>query len=191
MPARVLPLQFVICLHAFSMSLLHNPRTNPLRVSYSAHCTCYVHHARCFWWLLLLYVWKYSHYIPCPFSLSLLPNPHCLSHYQAPARVEGSSLPRVSYVYPRTSVCVRECHVSVCVRTCVCEHVCLGVFACVCTCASVRMCVCVHLRVRACVCVCVCVFKYHVSVCMHVCWCVPARGRACECVCISLLSTIC
>ena len=38
-----------------------DPLTNPLRVSYSAHCTCYVHHARCFRWLLLLYVRKYSH----------------------------------------------------------------------------------------------------------------------------------
>jgi len=168
-----------------------NPRTNPLRVSYSAHCTCYVHHARCFQWLLLLYVRKYSHYTPCPFSLSLLPNPHCLPHYQAHARVEGSSPPRVSCVYPRASVCVRECHVSVCVWACVCVRVCLGVFACVCTCASVRACVCVYLRVRACICVCVCVLECHVSVCMHVCGCVPARGRVCECVCISLLSTLC
>jgi hypothetical protein len=85
-----------------------DPRTNPLRVSYFAHCTCYVRHARCFQWLLLLYVRKYSHYTPCPFSLSLLPNPHCLPHYQAHARVEGSSPPRVSCVYPRACVCVRE-----------------------------------------------------------------------------------
>ena len=45
-----------------------DPLTNPLRVSYSAHSTCYVHHAYCFWWLLLLYVRKYSHYTS---SLSL------------------------------------------------------------------------------------------------------------------------
>jgi len=158
-----------------------DPLTNPLRMSYSAHCTCYVRHARCFQWLLLLYVRKYSHYTPCPFSLSLLPNPHCLPHYQTHARVEGSSPPRVSCVYPRAYVRARECHVSVCMLACVCVQVCL----------SLRACVCVYLRVRACVCVCVYVLECHVSVCMHVCGCVPARGRACECVCISLLSTIC
>ena len=31
-----------------------DPHTNPLRVSCSAHCTCYVHHTRCFRWLLSL-----------------------------------------------------------------------------------------------------------------------------------------
>jgi len=170
---------------------LGDPLTNPLRVSYSAHCTCYVCHARCFWWLLLLYVLKYSHYTPCPFSLSLLPNPHCLPHYQAHARVEGSFPPCVSCVYPRAYVCVSECHVSVCVRACVCVRVCLDVFACVSTCASLHACVCVYLCVRSCVCVCVCVLECHVSVCKHTCGCVPVHGRACECVCLSLLSTIC
>jgi len=35
------------------------------------------------------------------------------------AHVEGSSPPRMSCVYPRACVCMRECHVSVCVRACV------------------------------------------------------------------------
>ena len=68
-----------------------DPLTNPLRVSYSAHCTCYVHHARCFQWLLLLYVRKYSHYTPCPFFLSLLPNP--LSVPLPGSRTRGGVLP--------------------------------------------------------------------------------------------------
>jgi len=119
--------------------------------------------------------------IPHALSLSLLAHAH----------VEGPSPPRVSCVHARACVCVRACHVSVCVRACVCVRVCSGVFACVCTCASLGVCVCVYLRVRVCVCVCVCVGECHVSVCMQVCECVPARGRACECVRLSPLSTLC
>jgi len=129
--------------------------------------------------------------IPHALSLSLFCPTPCLPHYQAHARVEGSSPRRMPCVYLRADVCVRECHVSVCVRACVCVRVCLGVFACLCTCAILRACVCVCLRVRACVCVCVCVLECHVSVCMHVCGCVPARGRASECMRLSLLSRIC
>jgi len=40
--------------------------------------TCYVRNALYYQWWLSLYVRKYSHYTPCPFSLFLLPNPHCL-----------------------------------------------------------------------------------------------------------------
>jgi len=36
-------------------------------------CTCPMRHARCFRWLLLRYVWKYSHYTPWPFSLLSIP----------------------------------------------------------------------------------------------------------------------
>ena len=68
-----------------------DPYTNPLRVFYSAHCTCYVRHTRCFQWLLSLYVRKYSHYTPCPFSLSLLPNP--LSASLPGSRTRGGVLP--------------------------------------------------------------------------------------------------
>jgi len=97
-----------------------------------------------------------SHYTPCPFSLSLLPNPHYLPHYQAHARVEGSSPPRVSCVFLRACVCVRECHVSVCVRACVC----MRVWACLRACVRVRVCVrvsvctCACVRASACVCAC-------------------------------------
>jgi len=40
--------------------------------------TCYLRNALCYQWWLSLYVRKYSHYTPCPFSLFLHPNPHCL-----------------------------------------------------------------------------------------------------------------
>jgi len=158
-------------------------------------CTCYVRHARCFWWFLSLYVRKYTHHTPCPFFLCLLPNPHCLPPYQAHARVEGSSSPRVSCVYPRACVCARACHVCVCMRrVCVCVCVSLGVFACVCTCANLRVCVCVCVSARACVRlrVWVCVRKCHVSACMHVCGCVSRSVcvRSCECLRPPLVSTI-
>jgi len=112
--------------------------------------------------------------IPHAPSLSLLPNLHCLPPYQAHARGEGFSPPRVSCVYPRACVCVRACHVSVCVWVCVCARVCLGVFACVCTCTSLRVCVCVCLRVRACVCVCVCACANHHRNAMCLCACTYA-----------------
>jgi len=118
---------------------------------------------------------KYSHYTPCLFSLSLLPNLHCLPPYQAHTHVEGPSPPCVSYVYPRACVCVRACHMSVCVLACLCVRVCLGVFACVCECASLRTCVGVYLRVHACVCVCVCTCTYAgvcVRACVHLSVCV-------------------
>ena len=185
-------LAYAVCVlfHAFATSLIGAPHLPTPCACPTLLIVLAICHARCFQRLLLLYVRKYSHYTSCPFFLSLLPNPHCLPHYQARARVEGSSPLRVSCVYPRACVCACECHVSVCVRACVCVRVCLGVFACVCTCTSPRACVCVYLRVRVCVCVCVCVLECHVSVCMHVCGCMPARGCACECVCLSLLSTI-
>jgi len=74
--------------------------------------------------------------------------------YQADARGEGYSPPRVSCVYPRACVRVRAQHVCVCMRTCVCARVCFDVCACVCTCVCLRACVRVCLRVRVCVCVC-------------------------------------
>ena len=59
---------------------------------------------------------NYSHYAPCPFSVFLLPNLHCLPPYQADARGEGYSPPHVSCVYPRARVSVRAClRASVCI----------------------------------------------------------------------------
>jgi len=52
-------------------------------------CTCPVRHVRCFRWLLLRYVQKYSYYTPWPFSLSVLSNLHSLPPSQAHARWEG------------------------------------------------------------------------------------------------------
>jgi len=75
--------------------------------------TYYVRHVRCLWWLLSLYVRKYSHYTPSPFSLSSA-QPPLSAPYQADARGEGSSLLRVSCVYPRA--CVRACVSCVCLR---------------------------------------------------------------------------
>jgi len=162
-----------------------------MRHAHCSHCACYVRHVLCYWWLLSLYVRKYSHYYPCPFSLSPLPNPHCLPPYQADARREGSSPPHVSCVYPRVCVCVRAFHVCVYVCVCVCVRVSLfgrvcvsvyvRVYVCVCMCVSARACV----RLRACVCVC----QAHVSVCMPV--CVSACMRACECLSPPLISTSC
>jgi len=182
LPARALPMPRAFCLHAFAMSLLRlthlpTPCACPTLLIVLATYFMPAVFGGCYYCMCGNTVT-----IPHALSLSLFCPTPCLPHYQAHARVEGSSPPRVSCVYPRADVCVRECHVSVCVRACVYVRVCLGVFACVCTCASLRACVCVYLRVHVCVCVCVCVLECHVSVCMHVCECVPARGRACECV---------
>ena len=118
---------------------------------------------------------KYSHYTPCPFSLSLPPKLHCLPPYQADARGEGYSPPRVSYVDPRACVHVRAQYVCVYVRACVCVRVCFGVCACVCACLCC-------VRVTVCVCVCVCA-----STCVRVrvrmpCVCMRARMRVSACV---------
>ena len=147
-------------------------------------CTSSVRHTYCFRCLLSMYVRKYSHYTPYPFSLSLPPNLHCLPRYQNDERGERYSPPaRVMCV----SACMRGMCVSVCVRACVCVRVCFGVrvcvSACVCACVSARACV----RLRVCICVCKC----HVTLCVHVCVCVRACVRACECLRLSLLSTMC
>jgi len=150
-------------------------------------CSCSVRHACCFRRLLSLYMQKYSHYTPCPFSVFLLPNLHCLPPYQADARVDslrGYSPPRVSCVYPRACVSVRAWHVRVCVRACVCVRVCFGVCACVCTCVCLRACVRVCVCVCACGCASACVrvrarMPSHDSVCVHVCMCMSECVRAC------------
>jgi len=80
---------------------------------------------------------------PTPFLSFPFAQPSLSAHDQAHTLVEGSSPPRLSCVYPRAYVCVREYHVSVCVQACVYVRVCLGVFACVCTCASLCESVCV------------------------------------------------
>jgi len=94
----------------------------------------------------------------------------------------GSSPARVSRVYPRTCVCVRACHVSVCVQACVCVRVCLRVFACVCTCASLRVCVCTCACVRASVCVCACVNAMFLCTCTYAGVCLRACVRVSVCV---------
>jgi len=112
-------------------------------------------------------------------------------HYQAHARVEGSSPPRVSCVYLRACVCVRECHVNFCVRACVHVRVCLGVFACVCTCGvCVRVCVCNCTCVRASACVCACSNVMCLCACTYAGVCQRAGVHVSVCV-FSLLSTIC
>jgi len=143
------------CLHAFAMSLLRvthlpTPCACPtllivlaMYIMPAVFSGCY--YCMCGNTLTIPHALSFSLFCPTP----------CLSHYQAHARVEGSSPSRVSCEYPRADVCVRECHVSVCVRACVCVRICLRVFACLCTCASLRACMCVYMRVCACVCVCV------------------------------------
>ena len=118
---------------------------------------------------------NYSHYAPCPFSVFLLPNLHCLPPYQADARGEGYSPPHVSCVYPRARVSVRAWHVCVCVHAYVCVPVWFGLCLCVYTCVCLHACVRVCLRVRVCVCVCACV-------CASACVRVRARLRVCVCV---------
>jgi hypothetical protein len=82
-------------------------------------------------------------------------NLHRLPFYNADARGEGYFLSRVSCVYLRTCVRVRDwaraCHVCVCVCVCVCVRVCVRACERVCVC----VCVCVRVCVRACERVCV------------------------------------
>jgi len=138
-------------------------------------CTCYVRHVRCLWWLLSLYVRKYSHYTPPPFSLSSSQPPPS-APYQADARGEGSSPLRVSCVYPRACVCVRACHVCVCMCACECVRVCLGVCVCVGTCVCLRACVCVFLRARVHPRVSLCV---RATMRLYACMYAGVRKRAC------------
>jgi len=154
-------------------------------------CTCSVRHA-CFRCFSSLYVRKYSHYTPCPFSLSLPPNFRCLPTYQADARGEGYSSPRISCVYPRACVRVRAWHVCVCVRACVCVRVCFGACVCVCTCVCLRACVRVCLRVRVCVCVCTCACANAMCLCActHACVCLHACVRVSVCVFPSYLQCV-
>jgi len=156
---------------------MHAPCTRQIGCA----CTCTIRHAcwqqQICQFLLSLYVRKYSHYTPCPFSLSLLPNLPRLPSYHADARGEGYFLPRVSCVYLRASVrvraWVRACRVCVCVRACVCVRVCFDVCACVCTCVFLCTCVRVCLRMRAYVCV-------HMCTCAHA-MCLYACAYACVC----------
>jgi len=111
------------------LSLLAPAMPLPMHTLRRCACTCSVRHACCFQWLLSLYVRKYSHCTPRPpFSLSLLPSPHCLPPYQADTRGEGYYPPRVSCVYlpVRAGVRMRACLVCVCVRACVCVCVSLS-----------------------------------------------------------------
>jgi len=168
------------------LSLLAPAMPLPMRTLRRCACTCSVHHACCFQWLSSLYVRKYSQCTPRPpFSLSLLPSPHCLPPYQADTRGEGYYPPHVSCVYlpVRAGVRMRACLVCVCVRACVCVRFCLGMYACVCTCMCLRACVCVCLRVRVCVCVCVCACANAMCLCacMYACVCLRACVRVSVC----------
>jgi len=134
-------------------------------------CTCPVRHACCFWWLISLYVRKYSHYTLWPFSLSIMYNLHSLPSSQTHARGEGQSPPRVSCVYLRASWRVRAWHVCVCVRA--------FVRACLFWCVFVHMYVCMCVRVCVCVCTCVCASAC-VRACVRMpCVCVRAHMRVC------------
>jgi len=162
-----------------------DPLTNPLRVSYSAHCTSYVLHARCFRWLLLLYVRKYCHYTPCPFSLSLLPNP--LSASLPGSRTRGGVLPSARVMCISTCRCMCawvscEClRAGVCVRARLFGRVCVRVYVCE------SACVCVCVLARACVRLRVCVRARMSCVCVHARMRVCASARACVWVCASFL----
>jgi len=62
---------------------VHRPRyvhinTCDMHTADSLRIHCYIRNALCYRWWLSLYVLKYSHYTPCPFSLFLHPNPHSL-----------------------------------------------------------------------------------------------------------------
>jgi len=127
-----------------------------------------------------------------PFSLSLLSNLYRLPPYQADARGEGYSTPRVSCVYLRACVRVHACPVCVCVRACVCVRVCFGVCACECTYVCLRACVRVCLRARVCVCVCACACTNTMCLCActYACVCLRACVRVSVCVFHSYLQYV-
>ena len=80
-------------------------------------------------------------------------------------------------------MCVRVCvcaHMCVCVPARVCVCVCVHAYVCVCVCPCAYVCVCVCVRVRARMCVCV---RAHMCVCGRICVCVCACACMCVCVC--------
>ena len=119
---------FTICT-ALLHEYMHAPCTSQIRLRMYLPCLSCLFTATNLPMVVIIVVRKYSHYTPCPFSLSLLPNIHC---------------PRLMCTGRGTSL--RVCHVCVCVRVCVCVLGCVRVM---CVFACVR--VCVRASVPACV----------------------------------------
>ena len=160
-----------VCAYVFLAAVCHAPTCScPLcaHVWPDTHCACIcpVLHARCFQWLLSLYVQKYSHYTPWPVSLSLLSNLHCLPPFPG-SHIKGGLIPSARVMCVSACVLACACMASVCL--CACVRVRASLFWCVC----VRVYVCVYASA------CVRVRVGMPCVCVRACICVRACVRAC------------